>query len=154
MKLILRTTVDRLGDQGEVVDVKAGYARNYLIPQGLAYLASAGNLRRLERERDEAEEWAKHDYLEARRRAAQLAGTSMVFHVRAGEDGRLFGAVTNADVADRLNQGELDFEVDRRVVMLEEPLKTLGALRVTVRLHSQVEVEVEVQVERGEDSPS
>ena len=94
MKLILRRTVDRLGDEGDVVDVKAGYARNYLIPQGLAYLASAGNLRRLERERDEAEELAKHDYLEARRRASQLEGTALVFHVRAGEDGRLFGAVT------------------------------------------------------------
>ena len=151
MKLILRRTVDRLGDQGDVVEVKAGYARNYLIPQGLAFLASAANLRRLERERDEAEELAKHDYLEARRRASQLEGISMVFHVRAGEDGKLFGAVTNADVADRLNQGELDFEVDRRIVMLEEPLKVLGAAKVAVRLHSEVEVEVEVQVERGED---
>jgi large subunit ribosomal protein L9 len=151
MKLILRRTVDRLGDQGDVVDVKAGYARNYLIPQGLAYLASAGNLRKLERERDEAEELAKHDYLEARRRASQLEGTSLVFHVRAGEDGRLFGAVTNADVADRLNQGELDFEVDRRIVLLEEPLKLLGVSKVLVRLHSQVEVEVEIQVERSED---
>jgi large subunit ribosomal protein L9 len=151
MKLILRRTVDRLGDQGDVVDVKAGYARNYLIPQGLAYLASAGNLRRLERERDEAEELAKHDYLEARRRASQLEGTSLVFHVRAGEDGRLFGAVTNADVADRLNRGELDFEVDRRIVMLEEPLKLLGTSKVLVRLHSQVEVEVEIQVEQGEE---
>ena len=151
MKLILRRTVDRLGDQGDVVDVKAGYARNYLIPQGLAYLASAGNLRRLERERDDAEELAKHDYLEARRRASQLEGTSLVFHVRAGEDGRLFGAVTNADVADRLNQGELDFEVDRRIVLLEEPLKLLGVSKVLVRLHSQVEVEVEIQVEQGEE---
>lgn len=151
MKLILRRTVDRLGDQGDVVDVKAGYGRNFLIPQGLAYLASAGNLRKLELERDEAEEQAKHDYLEARRRASQLEGTSMVFHVRAGDDGKLFGAVTNADVADRLNQGELDFEVDRRIVMLEEPLKVLGNSRVAVRLHSQVEVEIEVQVERGED---
>jgi large subunit ribosomal protein L9 len=151
MKLILRKTVDQLGAQGDVVEVKAGYARNYLIPQGLAFLASAGNLRRLERERGEAEEHAKHDYLEARRRSSQLEGISMVFHVRAGEDGRLFGAVTNADVADRLNQGELDFEVDRRIVMLEEPLKMLGAVKVSVRLHSQVEVEVEVQVERGED---
>ncbi len=151
MKLILRSTVDRLGDQGDVVDVKAGYARNYLIPQGLAYLASAGNLRKLERERDEAEELAKHDYLEARRRASQLEGTSLVFHVRAGEDGRLFGAVTNADVADRLNQGELDFEVDRRIVLLEEPLKLLGVSKVLVRLHSQVEVEVEIQVEQGEE---
>ena len=151
MKLILRRTVDRLGDQGDVVDVKAGYARNYLIPHGLAFLASAANLRRLERERDEAEELAKHDYLEARRRGSQLEGISMVFHVRAGEDGKLFGAVTNADVADRLNQGELDFEVDRRIVMLEEPLRVLGAAKVAVRLHSQVEVEVEVQVERGEE---
>ena len=151
MKLILRRTVDRLGDQGDVVDVKAGYARNYLLPQGLAYLASAGNLRRLERERDDAEELAKHDYLEARRRASQLEGTSLVFHVRAGEDGRLFGAVTNADVADRLNQGELDFEVDRRIVQLEEPLKLLGVSKVLVRLHSQVEVEVEIQVEPGEE---
>ena len=151
MKLILRRTVDRLGDQGDVVDVKAGYGRNYLIPQGLAFLASAANLRRLERERDEAEELAKHDYLEARRRASQLEGISMVFHVHAGEDGKLFGAVTNADVADRLNQGELDFEVDRRIVMLEEPLKVLGAAKVSVRLHSQVEVEIEVQVERGEE---
>ncbi len=151
MKLILRRTVDRLGDQGDVVDVKAGFARNYLIPQGLAYLASAGNLRRLERERDEAEELARHDYLEARRRASQLEGTSLVFHVRAGDDGRLFGAVTNADVADRLNQGELDFEVDRRIVMLEEPLKLLGVSKVLVRLHSQVEVEVEIQVEQGEE---
>jgi large subunit ribosomal protein L9 len=75
----------------------------------------------------------------------------MVFRVRAGEDGKLFGAVTNADVADRLNQGELDFEVDRRIVMLEEPIKVLGASRVPVRLHGQVEVEVDVQVERGED---
>ena len=151
MKLSLRGMVDRLGDEGDVVDVKAGYARNYLIPQGLAYLASAGNLRKLERERDEAEELARHDYLEARRRASQLEGTSLVFHVRAGEDGRLFGAVTNADVADRLNQGELDFEVDRRIVMLEEPLKVLGVSKVVVRLHSQVEVEVEIQVEQGEE---
>jgi large subunit ribosomal protein L9 len=151
MKLILRRTVDRLGEQGDVVDVKAGYARNYLIPQGLAYLASTGNLQKLERERDEAEELAKHDYLEARRRAAQLEGNSLVFRVRAGEDGKLFGAVTNADVADRLNQGELDFEVDRRIVMLEEPLKVLGTAKVVVRLHSQVEVEVEIQVEQGEE---
>ncbi len=147
----MRRTVDRLGDQGDVVDVKAGYARNYLIPHGLAYLASAGNLRKLEQERDEAEEQAKHDYLEARRRASQLEGVSIVFHVRAGEDGKLFGAVTNADVADRLNQGELDFEIDRRIVMLEEPLKMLGTSKVPVRLHSQVEVEVEVLVERSED---
>jgi large subunit ribosomal protein L9 len=74
-----------------------------------------------------------------------------VFHVRAGEDGKLFGSVTSADVTDQLNQAGLDFEVDRRTVELEEPLKTLGTFGVPVRLHSQVEVEVSVQVERGEE---
>ena len=149
MKLILRKTVETLGGQGDIIDVKPGYARNYLIPQGLAYKASDANLKRLEDERERAEEKAKHDYLEARRRAAQIEGTSLVFHVMAGEDGKLFGSVTNADVADQLNQGELDFEVDRRVVILEEPLKLLGTFNVPVRLHSQVEVEVTVLVERG-----
>ena len=151
MKLILRKTVETLGGQGDIIDVKPGYARNYLIPQGLAYAASAANLKRLEEEHARTEEKAKHDYLEARRRASQLEGTSLLFHVKAGDDGKLFGSVTNADVADQLNQGELDFEVDRRVVILQEPLKLLGTFRVPVRLHNQVEVEVEVSVERGEE---
>jgi large subunit ribosomal protein L9 len=151
MKLILRKTVETLGGQGDIIDVKPGYARNYLIPQGLAYQASDANLQRLEDEQSRAEEKAKHDYLEARRRSAQLEGKSLVFHVRAGDDGKLFGSVTNADVADQLNQGELDFEVDRRTVVLEEPLKLLGEFKVPVRLHSQVEVEVNVNVERGEE---
>lgn len=151
MKLILRKAVETLGGQGDIIDVKPGYARNYLIPQGLAYAASDANLKRLEEEHSRAEEVARHDYLEARRRASQLEGTSLVFHVRAGDDGKLFGSVTNADVADQLNQGELDFEVDRRIVTLEEPLRLLGVFQVPVRLHSQVEVEVEVHVERGEE---
>ncbi len=151
MKLILRKPVETLGGEGDIIDVRPGYARNYLIPQGLAYVASDANLKRLEEEYARAEESARHDYLEARRRASQLEGTSLVFHVRAGDDGKLFGSVTNADVADQLNHGELDFEVDRRTVILEEPLKLLGTFRVPVRLHSQVEVDVEVRMERGEE---
>ena len=151
MKLILRQAVETLGGQGDVIDVKPGYARNYLIPQGLAFKASDANLKRLEDEHARAGEKAKHDYLEARRRASQIEGKALVFHVRAGEDGKLFGSVTNADIADQLNQGGLDFEVDRRAVVLDEPLKTLGTFSVPVRLHSQVEVEVAVQVERGEE---
>ena len=149
MKLILRKTVEALGGQGDIIDVKPGYARNYLIPQGLAYQASDANLKRLEEEHARSEEKARHDYLEARRRAAQLDAKSLVFHVRAGDDGKLFGSVTNADIADQLNQGELDFEVDRRTVILEEPLKLLGEFKVSVRFHSQVEVQVDVRVERA-----
>lgn len=148
MKLILKEQVDNLGDAGEVVDVKPGYARNYLVPHGLAYEASEANIRRLEEERERAEERAKKEYLEARRRASQIEGASVTFHARAGEEGKLFGSVTSADIADRLNEKDLDFEVDRKDILLDEPLKQLGAFMVSVKLHGDVEVEVEVRVER------
>lgn len=151
MKLILRTAVEKLGESGEVVDVKDGYGRNYLIPQGLAYAASEKNLRRLEVEQARAGEVAKHDYLEARRRASQLEGLSLTFQVKAGEEGKLFGSVTNADITDKLNQGELDFEIDRRQIVLDEPIKQLGAFEVPIRFHAQVEVPVEVRTERMDD---
>lgn len=153
MKLILKEAVENLGEAGDVVTVKPGYARNFLLPQGLAYEASAGNLRRIEEEKKLSEERARRDYLEARRRASQLESRTLVFQARAGEgdDAKLFGSITNADVADQLNAGELDFEVDRRMVILEEPIKSLGTHAVTLRLHGEVEVELQVQVEREED---
>ena len=148
MKLILKKAVEALGDAGDVVDVKAGYGRNYLIPQGFAYAASPANIRRLEQERKQVEERSRRDYLEARRRAAQLVGLSLTFRARAGEDGKLFGSVTNADIADRANEGSLDFELDKRTVLLTEPLKILGVFSVTVKLHAEVVQEIEVRVER------
>lgn len=152
MKLILKETIENLGDQGEVIDVKPGYARNYLLPRGLAYEASAENLARIEQEQQEKEERARRDYLEARRRASQLEGQVLVFVEKAGEEGKLFGSVTTADIADRLNgEGGLDFEVEKRTVSLEEPLKTLGVAAVELQLHGDVVVEVEVRVEREED---
>ena len=151
MKLILKKAVENLGDAGEIVTVKAGYGRNYLIPQGIAYMASEANMRRLEEEQTKSEERSRRDYLEARRRASQLTGMSLTFHARAGEDGKLFGSVTNADVADRANSsGKLDFELDKRIVILEEPLKALGAFEVRVHLHAEVDVEIEAHVERDE----
>lgn len=150
MKLILRKAVENLGDPGEIVDVKPGFGRNYLIPQGLAYEASAGNIRRLEEEKVKAEERSKRDYLEAKRRAAQLDHLSLTFHARAGEDGKLFGSVTGGDIVDRANEAGLDFKLERRQVLLDEPLKTLGASKVTLRLYAEVEVEIDVQVEREE----
>jgi len=151
MKLILKKAVENLGDAGEIVTVKAGYGRNYLIPQGIAYMASEANMRRLEEEQTRNEERSRRDYLEARRRASQLTGMSLTFHARSGEDGKLFGSVTNADIADRANSsGKLDFELDKRLVILEEPLKALGAFEVRVHLHAEVDVEIEVHVERDE----
>jgi large subunit ribosomal protein L9 len=150
MKVILKEDLSNLGVAGDVVDVKAGYARNFLLPQGLAYMASAANVRRIEAERSQREEVSRRDYLEARRRASQLEGKQLVFQARAGEEGKLFGSVTNADVADRLNEQGLDFEIDRRWVHLEEPLKALGDFTVPVRLHGDVTVDVDVRVERAE----
>ena len=150
MKLILRKVVENLGEPGEIVDVKPGFGRNYLIPQGLAYEASEGNIRRLEEEKEKAEERSKRDYLEAKRRAAQVDHLALTFHARAGEDGKLFGSVTGGDIADRANETGLDFKIERRQVILDEPLKTLGATKVTLRFHTEVEVEVEVKVEREE----
>lgn len=151
MKLILRQTVTSLGTPGDIVDVKPGYARNYLIPQGLAYEASEANIQRLEEEKTQAEERARRDYLEAKRRSAQLERMVLTFHARASEDGKLFGSVTGADIADRANEMDLDFEVERRQVLLVEPIKQLGTTEVTIRLFHEVEVDIEVQVEREED---
>jgi large subunit ribosomal protein L9 len=150
MKVILKKAVANLGDAGEVVSVKPGFGRNYLIPQGFAYLASAANVKRLEQERAVLEERSKRDFLEARRRAAQLEGVSIVFEARAGDDGKLFGSVTRADIAEKVQERGLDFELDRRIVMLEEPIKTLGVTIVPVHRHADVRVDVEVRVERAE----
>lgn len=153
MKLILKQAVTNLGDAGDVVTVKPGYGRNYLLPQGLAYVASAGNLKRIEEENVRAEERAKRDYLEARRRASQFGDVVLTFKARAGgegDDAKLFGSITSADIADQLNTRGLDFEVERRNVDLEEPIKSLGSFQVPLRLHGDVEVEIEVRVEREE----
>ena len=150
MKLILRQTVESLGTPGDIIDVKAGFGRNYLIPQGLAYEASEANIRRLEDEKAQAEERSKRDYLEAKRRASQMERMALTFHARAGEDGKLFGSVTGADIADRANEQGLDFKLERKQIILDEPLKTLGASMVIARLFNEVEVEIEVRVEREE----
>ncbi|MBT8396200.1 MAG: 50S ribosomal protein L9 [Gemmatimonadetes bacterium] len=150
MKLILRKTVENLGEPGEIVDVAPGFGRNFLLPQGLAYEASEANVRRLEDEKAQAEERARRDYLEAKRRAAQLDHMSLTFQARAGEDGKLFGSVTSGDIADRASQAGLDFKLEKKHVQLDEPLKVLGATKVTVRFHAEVEVEIDVNVEREE----
>ena len=150
MKVILKTDLSNLGATGDVVEVKAGYGRNYLIPQGLAYQASAGNIKRVEEEKKTSEERSRRDYLEARRRAAQLEGATITFQARAGEEGKLFGSVTNGDIADRLKEKGLDFELDRRWVHIDEPIKTVGEFQAQVRLHADVIVPIEVRVERAE----
>lgn len=144
VEIILRRDVENLGEAGEVVDVKPGYARNYLVPQGLALEATEGNLRRLEEERRHAVRAAEREEDQARELAVRLEGRSVTFSVLAGEEGKLFGSVTSADIAEALAREGVP--VDKRTIQLEEPIKQLGVYRVPVQLHSDVRPEVKVWV--------
>jgi large subunit ribosomal protein L9 len=150
VKVILRQDLENLGAAGEVVSVKPGYARNYLLPRGYAYEATASAVRQIAEEKRRSEQRAKRDYLEARRRSSQLEGVSLTFHANAGEESKLFGSITTADITDRLNEQGLDFEVDRRQIMLDEPIKALGVYSVPIRLHADVRTEIKVWVIKAE----
>ena len=144
MQVILRQRVEKLGDAGEIVDVKAGYGRNFLIPQGLAYEATDANKRRLEAEHARHAAKEADTLQDAQKRAASIEGVSLTFHARAGQEGKLFGSITSADIAEKL--AEQGITVERRQIELDEPIKALGVTSVPVRLHSQVRPEVKVWV--------
>lgn len=144
VRIILRSDVEKLGEAGEIVEVRPGYARNYLIPQGLAMEATESNLRRLEEERRHRKRAAEREQEHARELAAELQGRSVTFSVMAGEEGRLFGSVTSADIAEALAKDGI--EVDRRHIVLEEPIKQLGVYRVPIHLHGEVRPEIKVWV--------
>lgn len=144
MQVILREQLDNLGNPGDIVDVKPGYARNFLIPKGKAYEATAANVRQIEHEKAQHEKREAETLSAARQRAGTLEGVSLTFHARAGQEGKLFGSITSADIADKL--AEMGLEVDRRHIELDEPIKALGVFTVPIRLHSQVRPEVKVWV--------
>lgn len=147
MKLILRKSVPSLGTAGDIVVVKPGYGRNYLVPQGLAYPATARHLARIEEERERAATRARRNRLEAQRRASLLETLSIRFLERAGKEDRLFGSVTAADIASRVDEADLGFRLDKRLIDLDEPIKRLGVYDVPVNLHPEIEAAVRVTVE-------
>jgi large subunit ribosomal protein L9 len=144
MEVILRDDVRSLGKAGELVRVKPGYARNYLLPQGLAYEATEGNKKRIAAEtrargvRDAAEK------TEAEKAGATLSAVTLTIPGKAGEEGKLFGSVTAQDVAEALARA--GHQVDRRRIELDHPIKSLGDHVVSVRLHPEVHAEVRVSV--------
>jgi large subunit ribosomal protein L9 len=148
MQVILKERMEKLGDAGEIVDVKRGYARNYLLPQGLAYEATAANVKRIEADREKLAARAAGQLAEARARAASIEDVSLTFHARAGDEGRLFGSITTADIAERL--AEQGVEIDRRQIDLDEPIKALGVFSVPIRLHAEVKPEIKVWVIKAE----
>ena len=145
MKIVLRDDVENLGHKGDVVDVADGYARNYLVPRGLAMKATKGVVAQAEAMRRNRAAKEVRDVEAAQTQAAQLEGARIEIPARAGEGGKLFGSVTATDVADAI-QAQRGIEVDRRRVGLDEPVKELSEVDVVVKLHSDVAVTVTVVV--------
>ena len=144
MEIILRQAVENLGHTGDIVKVSPGYARNYLIPRGLAYEATSGNKKRLEAERARLEAAENERRGAAQGIASTLENVSLTFSARVGEEGKLFGSVTAADIAQQLEaQG---IHIEKRQIDLHEPIKALGVYRVPVRLHADVKPEIKVWV--------
>ena len=144
MEVILRQAVDNLGHTGDIVKVSAGYARNFLLPRGLAYEATTGNKKRLEQERNRLEAAESERKGKASEIATKIEQVSLTFSARVGEEGKLFGSVGAADIAAELEKQGL--HVEKRQVDLHEPIKALGVYRVPIRLHAYVKPEVRVWV--------
>jgi large subunit ribosomal protein L9 len=145
MKVILLQDVKKLGQKGDVVEVAAGYGRNYLLPRGLAKEATPGNLRELEAvKRQQAEKQSK-ELEEARMLAAKLSGETVSIRVKSGEKGKLFGSVTSKEIAETIS-AQFGEEIDKRKVELPEAIKTLGDFPVKIKLHPQAVAELTVRV--------
>ncbi|HJQ83221.1 MAG TPA: 50S ribosomal protein L9 [Candidatus Binatia bacterium] len=145
MQVILRDDVPNLGKIGEVVRVKPGYARNFLLPRGLAVEANPKNLRVLEHQKRLIEAKAAREHKSAEAAAKRLDGLALTIRARAGEEGRLFGSVTNMDVERLL--AEKGFQVERRRISLEEPIKQLGTFPIAVQVGRAVKATVQLTVE-------
>ena len=146
MELILRADVENLGRLGDKVSVKPGYGRNYLIPQGLAMLASEANLRRFENERKKLQAKRDAQIADAQGLANRLAEIAIVIEVRVGEGAKLYGSVTSGIIADKL--AEAGVEIDRKKIVLAEPIRALGHYEVEVKLLPDLRGVVSVTVMR------
>lgn len=150
MKVILASDVDTLGNKGDVVTVSNGYARNFLVPKGLAMTATKGTLKQAESMRRAREEVDRKSKDEAVAKVAGLAQTPVYISARAGEGERLFGSVTSSDIA-RAILDQLDENIDRHDIRLEEPIRSLGTHSVEVHLHEDVNALVTVEVIEHEE---
>ncbi|MCB9685133.1 MAG: 50S ribosomal protein L9 [Alphaproteobacteria bacterium] len=147
MRVILKSEVTNLGDAGDIVNVKPGYGRNFLIPRGLAIPATEGSIHQVEHQKRVADAIRRKNLAQAKELQARLEGTAISIRRETGEDDRLFGAVTNRDVADALSAEGI--EVDRRAIQIDEPIKNIGLFTVPVRLHRDVTASVRVYVIRA-----
>jgi large subunit ribosomal protein L9 len=144
MEIILREDVQHVGKAGEVVKVKDGYARNFLLPKGLAYPATEGNKKRITFEADRLARQRAAEKQTAEGEAAKLAGLSLTFPMKVGEEEKLYGSVTAGDIQRRLE--EQGIHLDKRKIDLPEPIRALGEFRVGIKYHAEVRPEIVVVV--------
>lgn len=148
MQIILQEDVEKLGHRGEVVTVKPGYARNFLLPRKLAIEASVGNMKALERIRTSLAKKTANELDAAQKQAALLNGVSLNFTRKTGENDQMFGSVTTADIAEGL--AAQNFKIDKRQVQLADPIKALGEYPVTIKVFRDVTAQVIVHVAKEE----
>ncbi|MBN1780416.1 50S ribosomal protein L9 [bacterium] len=144
MKIILRQDYEHLGKIGDVLNVKSGFARNFLIPQGIAVEATIKNMRSMEDEQKRNARRSQKDQRQAELFAQELEKISITATVAVGEEDRVFGSVTSQTIAELLNKK--GYEIDKRKVILDEPIKALGVYTVPIKLHSEVEAKIRVWV--------
>lgn len=142
--ILLREDIENLGGRGEVVKVRAGYARNYLLPKGIATLATKGNVKQIDRERESLLKKSATEKSTAEAQAAQMKDITLTFERKAGKDGTLFGSVTSMDIAEALQAK--GYEIDRRKIVLKDTIKETGDYTVNVKLHREVTLEIPVSV--------
>lgn len=146
MQIILQEDIEKLGHRGDVVTVKSGYARNFLLPNKIGIEATAGNMKALERIRGALAKKTATELEAAKKHAESLNGVALKFHRKTGENEQMFGSVTTGDIAEALKAQK--FEVDKRQVQLAEPIKTLGEFPVTVKVFRDVTAEIKISVEK------
>jgi len=148
MKVVLLNEINKLGQAGDLIDVKPGYARNFLIPTGMAVKADPSNLKQLEAQRKSAEARALREVRTHKSLATRLAKAVLTTKVQVGEEDRMHGAVTSSDISAML--AEEGIEIDRRIIDLPEPIKALGVYNVPIKLHADVIAHVKVKVVKEE----
>lgn len=146
MKVILRKNYDQLGQIGDLVEVKDGYARNFLLPRQIAYIATKGNIRALEEEKHQLAKKEIKELEAAKVTASELENVSITIPVKVGEEDKIFGSVTSQMIADALK--EKNYNIDKRKIDLEEPIKALGIYSVNIKLHNDVNAVVKTWVVR------
>jgi len=146
MKVILGKDFESLGHIGDLIEVKEGYARNFLIPRKIVYTALAGNLKALKEEKQNLARKSEHELKAAEILAAELEKVSVTIPVQVGEEDKIFGSVTNQMISDALS--EKDYKIDKRKIEIEESIKTLGIYSVNIKLHTNINSKIKVWVVR------